>query len=324
MCGFADHSHNNAPCPKCTVTQENLFTDEALRNDEHNDFFEQHGARWTELARLPYFDLVRHTIIDPMHNLLLGIVKTQWYSQWILTPALRASTQTRARELDIMHKFLSTFESPLWAGKLPLRVGEPAGGSLTADEYKFAATTAWPIIVPVIWDSFIEEAENDLETSLRSYSKRQDQYLKEYKTWKEQQEAPSGSSRKGKATKGKGKEQQQPKPPKQPKVRMQHEEPVNFLRLSTALKIFCGSSLYGAEAMKPNFHWAVHLRQQILDYGPVYNFWAFLSERLNKVLKSSNSNNWTGGQVEISMMREFARGAQIDSLVNTFTSFYAQ
>ena len=35
-------------------------------------FFSQHGVRWTELARLPYFDLVRHTIIDLMHNLLLG------------------------------------------------------------------------------------------------------------------------------------------------------------------------------------------------------------------------------------------------------------
>ncbi|KIJ09289.1 hypothetical protein PAXINDRAFT_87673 [Paxillus involutus ATCC 200175] len=117
---------------------------------------------------------------------------------------------------------------------------------------------------------------------------------------------------------------------------MQPNEPTNFLRLSTALKIFCGSSvkvnmlphaeallrdyllnykeLYGLGAMKPNFHWAVHLRQQILDYGPVYNFWAFLSERLNKVLKGSNSNNWIGGQIEISMMREFARGSQIDSL----------
>ncbi|KIJ09290.1 hypothetical protein PAXINDRAFT_87674, partial [Paxillus involutus ATCC 200175] len=95
MCGFADHSHNNAPCPKCKVTQEDLFSDKSLRNefeprtgeehrqkcfkdkalptqDDHNTFFQINGVRWTELARLPYFDLVRHTIIDPMHNLLLG------------------------------------------------------------------------------------------------------------------------------------------------------------------------------------------------------------------------------------------------------------
>ncbi|KAG2135435.1 hypothetical protein DEU56DRAFT_737776, partial [Suillus clintonianus] len=118
------------------------------------------------------------------------------------------------------------------------------------------------------------------------------------------------------------------------------DEPINLLRLSTALKIFCGSSvsedllprastlfqdflfeyrrLYGAKAMKPNFHWAVHIEEQIRDFGPVYNFWTFLSERLNKLLKSSNSNNWTtGGQLEISMMREFTRGMRMDALART-------
>ena len=35
-------------------------------------FFKTHGVRWTEFARLKYFDLVRYTVIDPMHNLLLG------------------------------------------------------------------------------------------------------------------------------------------------------------------------------------------------------------------------------------------------------------
>lgn len=41
-------------------------------------------------------------------NIYLGIVKAQWYSQWILTPSLRASTDTRGRELDMIHKFLAS------------------------------------------------------------------------------------------------------------------------------------------------------------------------------------------------------------------------
>lgn len=32
MCGFADHSHKNSPCPKCKVTQDEIFSDESLRN----------------------------------------------------------------------------------------------------------------------------------------------------------------------------------------------------------------------------------------------------------------------------------------------------
>jgi|ERR1700722_16222157 len=39
------------------------------------------------------------------------------------------------------------FAAPLWAGSLPTKVGEPAGGSLTADEYKFATTVPFAIAV---------------------------------------------------------------------------------------------------------------------------------------------------------------------------------
>lgn len=74
--------------------------------------------------------------------------------------------------------------------------------------------------------------------------------------------------------------------------------------------------------MKPNHHWAVHVPDQLLDYGPVYNFWSFLTERLNKVLKNLNSNNWAGGQLEISMMREFGRGSKMECLVCIYSLLY--
>ncbi|KIK74364.1 hypothetical protein PAXRUDRAFT_19955 [Paxillus rubicundulus Ve08.2h10] len=149
-----------------------------------------------------------------------------------------------ARELDIIHKFLSMSGVPLWAGKLPLCVGEPAGGSLTADEYKFTATTAWPIIIPVVWDAFATEAENEHQTSLKSFTKRQSQFMKDWRAWQEHQEAPPSTS-KGKGERGKKgtNDDKEPKPVKMPKVHMQREEPVNFLCLSAALKIFCGSSI---------------------------------------------------------------------------------
>ena len=31
--------------------------------------------------------------------------------------------------------------------------------------------------------------------------------------------------------------------------------------------------------MKPNHHWALHLPDQLRDFGPVYGFWTFLGER---------------------------------------------
>lgn len=38
-----------------------------------DEFVRQHASRWTELAWLPYFDLCRMIVVDPMHNLLLGM-----------------------------------------------------------------------------------------------------------------------------------------------------------------------------------------------------------------------------------------------------------
>lgn len=164
-------------------------------NAERSAHFKNHGVRYTEFARLPYFDISRMMIIDPMHNLLLGmsilygvgtlltspigIVKNQWYTRWIKCNALRADTDGgKKRELAILHDFLDTvssrtfhivyyainhryflnrhyfmkFEAPQWTGRLPLRVGEPAGGSLSADEYKLLMTGPGPLVVgPVVF-----------------------------------------------------------------------------------------------------------------------------------------------------------------------------
>jgi len=49
------------------------FEWKALKTEEQRSvFFAEYGARWTEFARLGYFDIVRQTVIDPMHNVLLG------------------------------------------------------------------------------------------------------------------------------------------------------------------------------------------------------------------------------------------------------------
>ncbi|KAI0072408.1 hypothetical protein K474DRAFT_1711614 [Panus rudis PR-1116 ss-1] len=120
---------------------------------------------------------------------------------------------------------------------------------------------------------------------------------------------------------------------------MRTAEIVLFLKLATALKILLSSSisekqlqradellkeyllqfreLYGEDAMKPNHHWAIHTPLQIRDYGPVYNFWAFLMERLNKILKNFNLNNWDGGRLEISMMRAFSCDTKLKSMLGS-------
>ena len=62
--------------PKRTNQQHRDLADQyrVLRTKQaRKDFASAHSTRWTELARLPYFDMCRMIVIDPMHNLFLGL-----------------------------------------------------------------------------------------------------------------------------------------------------------------------------------------------------------------------------------------------------------
>ena len=46
---------------------QKLATPNAKKN-----FVKEFATRYSQLSHLPYFDLVRQIVIDPMHNLFLG------------------------------------------------------------------------------------------------------------------------------------------------------------------------------------------------------------------------------------------------------------
>lgn len=39
---------------------------------DRDAFVKSYATRWSELHRLPYFDLCEMIVVDPMHNLFLG------------------------------------------------------------------------------------------------------------------------------------------------------------------------------------------------------------------------------------------------------------
>ncbi|KAJ3535310.1 hypothetical protein NM688_g6997 [Phlebia brevispora] len=57
---------------------------------EQDRLLKQHGIRWSELLRLPYWDPTRYIIIDPMHNLLLGLI--QFHCRTVLGFDVRQSS----------------------------------------------------------------------------------------------------------------------------------------------------------------------------------------------------------------------------------------
>lgn len=62
-------------------------------------------------------------------------------------------------------------------------------------------------------------------------------------------------------------------------------------------------------------HWVTHIFDQLQDYGPVYNFWTFLFERLNKVLKRYSTNNHSNGEIEVTFMRAFQKDVALHDMV---------
>ena len=62
--------------------------------------------------------------------------------------------------------------------------------------------------------------------------------------------------------------------------------------------------LYGNSVITPNMHLHGHLKQCLLDYGPVHNFWLFAYERYNGILESYPNNHHS---IEVQLMKRFFR-----------------
>ena len=68
---------------KRTNSECRLFASrfEAAKDEEtRTEVFKESGIRWSELLRLPYFDIVQCVVVDAMHNLFLGLIKEHFTS----------------------------------------------------------------------------------------------------------------------------------------------------------------------------------------------------------------------------------------------------
>ncbi|KDR76670.1 hypothetical protein GALMADRAFT_139571 [Galerina marginata CBS 339.88] len=86
-----------------------------------NAIFEASGIRYSELSRLPYFDMVRCVVVDAMHNLFLGLIKEHFHGiigigqakteEGAVIPVEFPSppsdfTEAEAKSLALLRKFL--------------------------------------------------------------------------------------------------------------------------------------------------------------------------------------------------------------------------
>lgn len=72
-------------------------------------------------------------------------------------------------------------------------------------------------------------------------------------------------------------------------------------------------SLYGKHRVTPNMHLHVHIKECILDYGPVYGFWLYSFERFNGLLGNYDTNQKS---IEIQVMRKFLDDMHVRSIAS--------
>ena len=79
------------------------------------------------------------------------------------------------------------------------------------------------------------------------------------------------------------------------------------------LVLFCKSveTIYGHKYCTPNMHLHLHLKDTILDYGPLHSTWCFSFERYNGILGSLPTNKRS---IEVQFMRRFIKSQRILSL----------
>lgn len=213
------------------------------------------GCRYSELLRLPYFDPVRMTIIDPMHSLYLGtskhVLKDMWLEQQLITKS----------DLNVIQKRVDAICVPHGIGRIPSKISSSFSG-FTADQFKNWTDTYSLLSLYDILD------KDNLEL------------------WRHFVLAS--------------------------RILTQMQITTTELQLADALLLrFCNRAqrMYGCEIITPNMHMHGHLKDCVLDYGPIHNFWCFSFERYNGILENYPTNT----SVEVHLMNRFLREFFISS-----------
>ncbi|KAF8131089.1 hypothetical protein EV363DRAFT_1166042 [Boletus edulis] len=106
------------------------------------------------------------------------------------------------------------------------------------------------------------------------------------------------------------------------------DDPANFLKICSALRILIQWRLTDHD-VKNAEHLIEEYNKELIqlygscvrNFGPLHDFWTFLFERLNKVLKLFKTNNHSSGELKTTFFTEFQRTCEIGRLVSTMFQF---
>src|SRR5260363_369415 len=114
--------------------------------DQRKKHLSENLVRWSELYHLPYFNPVKHVIVDPMHCLFLGIAK------WIVMRLWIEGGKLSPDDLKLMDKRAKKLQPPSDIGRIPYKIAtEEEFSGYTADQWRtfimiYATTITWDLL----------------------------------------------------------------------------------------------------------------------------------------------------------------------------------
>lgn len=99
----------------------------------------QAGVRYSDLLQLPYFDIIRCHLVDPMHNLFLGTTK-RMVSLW------KENKYIVESNFDVLQQRVYSINAPSSIGRIPSKI---AGGfaGFTAEQWMHWTILYSPIVL---------------------------------------------------------------------------------------------------------------------------------------------------------------------------------
>ncbi|RPD78038.1 hypothetical protein L226DRAFT_458088 [Lentinus tigrinus ALCF2SS1-7] len=247
--------------------------------------FKLNSTRWSALLDLPYWDPIRFTVIDSMHNHYLGLLQDHCREIWGMntevdeehqgaeeglqaaaaseTAVSESATSERAVS-DIaasetseshIHTHLRDTQLPSWVNPVPTNVGTKSRGKLSADQWHVFCVVNLPIILIPLWYH-----------KSQLHRERLDNYM-DLVT-----EVVVGSL-------------------------LEMSEPVIKIYEEAAFRyLHTAKRLYNI-SITPNQHNSLHIPSVLRLFGPLHAIRTFFSERMNLDLQSENTNMKFGAYV---------------------------
>ena len=101
---------------------QNALAHKSCKTGQQQQLIERkYGCRYSLLLELPYYDVIRMCVIDPMHNLLLGTAKhmvSVWKSCGVL----------QDKDFQSIQSIIDGFVTPSDVGRIPTRIASGFSG----------------------------------------------------------------------------------------------------------------------------------------------------------------------------------------------------